>query len=54
MDYLPGEFVYYKKYLGKVRFDLGDKCVVTLYNYHGFKELDVQIDKKDLIHQISI
>lgn len=50
MLYSQGEYVCYKKYIGKIHFTISENktYIVTLYNYRGFSEIEKQIDERDL------
>lgn len=49
MLYKTGDYVYYRKYLGKVKFVYENKSyMVTLYNYRNFEQIDKQIDENAL------
>lgn len=58
MLFKKGDLVQYKKYIGKIKFiyESNKTYMVTLYNYHGFKEIDRQCNQIELCEftQIAI
>lgn len=60
--YFPGETVYYKNYIGQIRFALPrykkekNAYIITLFSYRGFSQLDKLVFEDELcsFEQISL